>query len=380
MPGVERRPELGDDARANTAALRNALAAGPGTVRLVNGRWPVTGGLVLTDDRVLAGTPGGDGQPASRLVLTDNGAEPLVHLLGSRTAVRDIALELPASRLGEHDGDMGTAVTVGRYLYAGPADWLQDCALERLVVARTRDYGSGYGLPANSIAVMGAVRNVRLDDVTVTGGGTGLAVHWGAVGSSVHDITGPSYHPNGLRVRGLVVRNAFEGFYLSSAHDVIVDGSQLYDVEIGFRLLAGDNTVRFAPQDQRAPIGSRIVINRTRISWNGHLYALRIAGWGRSEVDGTVSTLPWRDVVVRDCAVTTLPATVGDGRPRAGVVLEEARGVALEDIVLEGERVDAVRTDAAGRLRISMAIAPSGIPGDDGAASRTARDADRGAR
>lgn len=159
---------------------------------------------------------------------------------------------------------------------------------------------------ANCIALVGAVRHLTLTDVSIVGGCTGIAVHWGAVGDSVSSISGPSYHPHHIDIQDLVVSDAFEGFYLSSVHDVSVQRARLSDVEIGFRLLPGDNTDRFHVGDDNA-IGQRIRVSEARVSWNGPLYAIRIAGWGRSEVDHSVRVLEYRDVVVTDCTLVPLP-------------------------------------------------------------------------
>jgi hypothetical protein len=70
-------------------------------------------------------------------------------------------------------------------------------------------------------------------------------------------------------------------------HDVRVVGGCLRDVGMGFRLLPGDNTDRFVADPR---IGSHIEIADGCVRWTGENYGARIAGWGRSEVDGLVST------------------------------------------------------------------------------------------
>jgi hypothetical protein len=59
---------------------------------------------------------------------------------------------------------------------------------------------------------------------------------------------------------------------------------------------------------------------------------VRIAGWGRSEVDGAVSVLRYSDAVVRDCV---LRRTGGETPSWAPVVLERADGVALHNVRVE---------------------------------------------
>jgi hypothetical protein len=221
---------------------------------------------------------------------------PVLHVLGGGVRITDLTVCPPPADPGEHGGDAGTAITVGRYLYPAPPDWIADVRLARIHVERPGHRAS------NSIALMGAVRDVALDDVTVHGGYTGVAVHWGAVGAGVGDITGPSYHPHHLAIRGLRVDDAVEGFYLSSVHDVLVSGAHLHDVEMGFRLLPGDNTDRFL-RDPAAVIGERIEVRDVCVRWTGERYAVRVAGWGRSEIDGMVTMLRYADTVIRDCVL-----------------------------------------------------------------------------
>jgi len=179
---------------------------------------------------------------------------------------------------------------------------------------------------------MGAVRDITLHDMTVCGGYTGVAVHWGAVGADVTSIAGPTYHPHRLSVTDLRVRDAIEGFYLSSVHDVRVQGVCLRDVEMGFRLLPGDNTNRFVPSPgSAADIGARIEIADACVRWNGPRYGVRVAGWGRSEVDGLVSILPYTDAVIRDCHLVG----AGSGETWSPVLIERAAGVQLRDIRFE---------------------------------------------
>jgi hypothetical protein len=255
-------------------------------------------------------------------------------VLGSGVTIQDLGFRPPPCAPGEHGGDRGTAITVGNYLYPAEAEWIEQIRLHRLHIER-RDTRA-----ANCVAVMGAVRDITISDVSIVGGCTGIAVHWGAVGAGVDSIVGPSYHPHHLSISGLRVSDAFEGFYLSSVHDVEVDGVHLSEVEIGFRLLPGDNTDRFHTAAAN-PVGERIRVSRAYVAWNGPLYAVRIAGWGRSEIDRSVRVLEYRDVVVRDCTLVPLPvAEAADAlRPRSPVVVEQAAGVVLEAI-----RVD-LRTD-----------------------------------
>jgi hypothetical protein len=237
-----------------------------------------------------------------------------------------LCLEPAASDPGPHGGDRGTAVTVGAYLYQHAPEWVSDVRLSRL---RVRAAGRG----ANAVAVMGAVREVAVDGLAVTGGCTALAVHWGAVGRDVATLTGPTYHPHALTVTGLWVRDAFEGFSLSAVHDVRVDGADLRGVNVGFRLLAGDNTDRFHPRD--GVVGRRIAISRVTVAWRGRLYGMRVAGWGRSEFDGQITTLAYEDVEVRDCHFVALEHSAGQLRSRAPIVLEGAHGVTMRAISVD---------------------------------------------
>ena len=109
-------------------------------------------------------------------------------------------------------------------------------------------------------------------------------------------------------------------------HDVRVEGACLRDVEMGFRLLPGDNTDRFVTAED---VGSAIDISDVCVHWHGPRYAVRVAGWGRSEVDGLVSVLRYRDTAIRDC---TLRGT-GTGDSWSPVVVERADGVQLREIV-----------------------------------------------
>jgi hypothetical protein len=350
-----RTVELGEDPDRNRIDLQTALNGGPGKTHLPAGSWPVSGGLLLPAGHKLEGTLGEDGSLITRLRATSVFDEPLIHIVGSGTALRNLILEVPTGRPGEHDGDRGTAVTIGHYLYPGSVSWIENVSLEYLTVERADIAATGTGDPANTVAIMGAVSNITVEDVRITGGGTGLAVHWGAVATSVSEITGPSFHPHHIVVRRLHVAQAFEGFYLSSVHNVSVREAQLQDVEIGFRLLAGDNTARFAPADQLSPVSSGIVVEDCSVAWRGSLYAVRIAGWGRSEVDGQVTSLPYQDAFVRRCAITTLSAAANPTRrPRVGIVLEQARGIVLEDFAFYGDpSVDLLRRDESVVVRMT---------------------------
>ncbi|MFF0717773.1 hypothetical protein [Micromonospora sp. NPDC003816] len=323
-------PVLTDDPTANRAAVARILGSGSGgTLRLPAGTYPLDRGLVVGDGWTLAGAPPADGTVRTWLTSSTSDGEPLIHVLGSRVTVRDIGLRPPPCAPGSHGGDRGTAVTVGRYLYPAETEWISDVRIHGVRVERpgTRT--------ANCVTLVGAVRDVVISDVTIVGGCTGVAVHWGAVGDGVDAIRGPSYHPHHVTISDLRVSDAFEGFYLSSVHDVEVDRACLSEVEIGFRLLPGDNTDRFH-RAHGTSIGERIRVSRIHVAWNGPLYAVRVAGWGRSEVDHSVRVLEYRDVVVTDCTLVPLPpATPGPADPlraRAPVVVEQATGVVLEAI------------------------------------------------
>ncbi|MER7167382.1 hypothetical protein ABT336_15090 [Micromonospora sp. NPDC000207] len=293
---------LGSDAEANRVHLQHLLdSAGGGTLVLPSGTYPLDRGLTVPAGWTVRGTPAG-GTPTTWLTVDTPGDRPVLHVTGGHVAVVDLGLRPAPSRPGEHDGDRGTGLTVGRYLYPDEPEWIDTISVRRVHV----DHGTNRA--ANAVAIMGAVRDVRVRDVTVTGGHTAVAVHWGAIGSRVDTITGPSYHPHRLDLTGVRVRDAVEGFYLSAVHDVAVDGACLRGVDMGFRLLAGDNTDRFH-KDPAVRIGERIDIRDVCITWTGPLYGIRVAGWGRSEVDGMVSHLTYADTTLRDIVLRRPPAT-----------------------------------------------------------------------
>ncbi|MBO0826809.1 MAG: hypothetical protein J2P24_03425 [Streptosporangiales bacterium] len=315
-------PALDGTPEENAAELHRLLANPAGRLQLPEGRHVVAGGLVLTDGWTLAGIPGDGpaGAPRATLVQAAPAEDPFVHVLGSRVGVEDVALQVPAAHPGMHDGDRWTAVTVGRYLYRTDATWLEGVAIRRVHVIRVGR------CPANAVAVMGAVRDLHVADVRVQGGGTGLAVHWGAVGRDVSTLTGPSYHPHRLRLRDLTVTGAYEAFYLSSVHDVSVRGVRANDVEIGFRLLPGDNTDRLHDDTGASPVSRGIEIRDCELGWSGRRYALRVAGWGRSEIDHRVTRLDYRDLTVDDIRIRPQPVRDRNGHtdPRVAVVVENA--------------------------------------------------------
>jgi len=317
------RAQLTDDGVANRDIIRRHLADRAIDLRLPTGRFPLAAGCVIGAEQSVRGRG---------TVLVGTGADQtaLFRILGSGARLSDLTLELPMADTGLHDGDQGTAVTVGQYLYPAAPEWIDDVAVSRVRVHRAGRCA------ANSIAVMGAVRHVRLVDIDVTGGGTAIAVHWGAVGQSVAAIVGPSYHPHDLVVEGLTARDAFEGFYLSSIHDASVRDVTATNVEIGFRLLPGDNVDLFAEDDERPDVSSRIDIADCRVDWCG-LYGVRVAGWGRSEVDHRVRRLDYHNVSVRNVRLHAEPALHPrhNGR-RAGVVVEQATGVTFADVKVGG--------------------------------------------
>jgi hypothetical protein len=321
-PSVHRPALHGEDGVANRATLVALLESGRGgTIQLPAGRYPMAGGTGVGTGWTIAGATDLT-DLVTTLVQPEPVAEPMFQVIGSHSALRSLRLELPAASPGPHDGAHWTAVTVGRYFYPGPASWVTDVELEDLVVVR-----SGR-CPANTVTVIGAVRDVRVRGLDISGGGTGVMVHWGGVGNDVTDITGPSYHPNRLTIEGLTVRSAFEGFCLSAAHDVLVRDTRCTDVEIGFRLLAGDNTDRYHHRGPDSEINHRITVDGCAIGWCGDLYAIRIAGWGRSEVDGQVSRRTFSDLRVLDCRIQPLPVLGTARKVRAAgpqpLVLEDA--------------------------------------------------------
>jgi hypothetical protein len=325
------RPQLSADAAHNRRALQQVLdTVPPGKLELPPGRHVIADGLRVPGGWTVRGASvagANGGPPQSWLESSGAGGHPVLHVLGSDVSINDLGLRPPPADPGEHGGDRGTAITIGAYLYSSAPHWIQRVDVRRVHVSRPFDRA------ANCIAVMGAVRDVSLHDVTVRGGYTGLAVHWGAVGADVSTIQGPTYHPHRLTITDLRVRDAVEGFYLSSVHDVRVAGVCLRQVEMGFRLLPGDNTNRFVTAaytegSSPADVGARIEIAGACVWWTGPRYGVRVAGWGRSEVDGLVSVLPYTDAVIRDCRL------VGTGSAGlwSPVVVEQASGVELHDI------------------------------------------------
>ena len=322
------RPALGPDAERNRRVLQEVLDTVPaGKLELPPGTHPIADGLRVPGGWTIRGSEvagAGGGPPGTWLDSTGTTGHPILHILGSDVAVSDLGLRPPPADPGEHGGDRGTAVTVGDSLYRDTPEWVARVDLRRLHVERSDEKH------ANCIALMGAVRDITAHDVTVRGGYTAVAVHWGAVGADVASITGPTYHPHRLTITDVRVRDAIEGFYLSSVHDVRVEGACLRDVEMGFRLLPGDNTDRFVTSDR---VGSAIDIADVCVQWNGPRYAVRAAGWGRSEVDGLVSVLHYRDTTIRDCTLRG----AGTGDNWSPIVLERAAGVTLRDITATTE-------------------------------------------
>ncbi|MFV2102994.1 hypothetical protein [Micromonospora sp. LOL_024] len=327
---------LTQDAAVNQEKIERLLAAEPGgTVRLPAGTYPLARGIVLGSGWTLAGAEPGDGSVTTWLTSATPDGQPIVQVLGSQVVVERLGFRPPPCSPGEHGGDRGTAITIGSYLYPAEAQWIEGIQVRQVQVER-RDTRA-----ANCIAVVGAVRDVAISDVSIAGGCTGVAVHWGAVGAGVDSIVGPSYHPHHLTISDLRVSDAFEGFYLSSVHDVEVDRVRLSDVEIGFRLLPGDNTDRFHSSAGNQ-VGQRIRVSDAWVSWNGPLYAVRIAGWGRSEIDHAIRVLEYRDVLVEECTLVPLPLA-GSGsadplRPRSPVVIEQAPGVVLDRIRIDSRQ------------------------------------------
>ncbi|TDO35740.1 hypothetical protein EV643_12112 [Kribbella sp. VKM Ac-2527] len=320
---TEYRPQLGGDGDKNGALLRALLnESEPGRLVLPAGSYPISGGLVLTDSWSLSGS-------GATLWRAEAEQAALIHILGSGVAVTDLTLELPDSSPGPHDGAEWTAITIGRYFYTDKPQWIERITVDRVVVRRVGRCA------ANNITLIGAVRDARFTNLQVHGGGTAFIAHWGAVGNGVSDITGHSLHPHHFQVDGLRVYDAFEAFCLSSVHDVEVRNVQCEGVEIGFRLLPGDNTDRYNENGADSGINQRLLIHNCDIGWCGDLYAIRVAGWGRSEVDGAVTTRAFVDLGLRDVTVRPLPVMVGSRPPRQGrrpIVVEDAGSVDLNDV------------------------------------------------
>ncbi|KUL32384.1 right-handed parallel beta-helix repeat-containing protein [Actinoplanes awajinensis] len=320
--------QLGDDPVLNHRVLQELLdSQPPGKLELPPGNHRLAEGLRVPGGWTVRGSSVAD----TWLISESRTGHPVLHVLGSDVAISDLGLRPAPADPGEHGGDRGTGLTIGEYLYAGTPEWISDVDVRRVHV----DHGPLR--TANAIGVMGAVRAVTLHDVLITGGYTGVAVHWGAAGADVSSITGPTYHPHQLTVSDLRVRDAIEGFYLSSVHNVRVTGACLRDVEMGFRLLPGDNTNRFVSSSE--DVGARIEVEDVCVRWTGPRYAVRIAGWGRSEVDGVISVLAYRDSTVRNCRL----AGTGTGDDWSPVRFERASGVELRDITVSTTAGDCCR-------------------------------------
>jgi hypothetical protein len=332
MTTAEYMPALGANADANGALLRQLLASTvPGRLVLPAGDYPLSGGLVVNDGWTLRGAD-------TTLRRVDATADPVIHVQGSGVTISDLTIELPDAEPGPHDGARWTAVTIGDYFYAAAPRWIHDIVVERLLLRRPGR------CTANMVTLIGAARDVRLSDLEVEGGGTAFVAHWGAVGTGVEEITGCSLHPHHFLVERLLVRNAFEAFCLSSVHDAAVRDVSCDGVEIGWRLLPGDNTDRYRELGQGSGINERIVIDGCDIGWCGDLYAIRVAGWGRSEVDGQVTVRGYSELDVRDVVIRPQPVCVAGRRPRAGrrpVVVEKAGTVDLGSVKVLPEAKDA---------------------------------------
>ncbi|MEV4637706.1 hypothetical protein AB0J80_10170 [Actinoplanes sp. NPDC049548] len=320
------RPALGADPARNRRLLQEALETAPaGKLELPPGTYGISDGLRVPGGWTIRGSEvagANGGRPGTWLESMGTTGHPVLHILGSDVSVSDLGLRPPPADPGEHGGDRGTAITVGDYLYAATPDWIARVDIRRVHVERPA------GKHANCVALMGAVRDITLHDLTIRGGYTGVAVHWGAVGTDVSTITGPTYHPHRLTVTDLRVSDAIEGFYLSSVHEVRVEGACLRDVEMGFRLLPGDNTDRFVTTGD---VGSAIDISDVCVRWHGPRYAVRVAGWGRSEIDGVVSVLRYRDTAIRNCRLRG----TGTGESWSPILMERATGVAIHDISVD---------------------------------------------
>jgi hypothetical protein len=100
-------------------------------------------------------------------------------------------------------------------------------------------------------------------------------------------------------------------------------------------LLPGDNTDRFHEMGADSGINQRLLIQHCDIGWCGDLYAIRVAGWGRSEVDGAVTTRAYVDLRVQDVTIRPLPVVVSGRPPRQGrrpIVVEDAGSVDLTEV------------------------------------------------
>ncbi|WP_067505831.1 hypothetical protein [Actinoplanes sp. TFC3] len=322
------RPALGVDAGRNRRVLQEVLDTTPaGKLELPPGIHTIADGLRVPGGWTIRGASvagANGGQPETWLVSAGTTGHPVLHILGSDVEVSDLGLRPPPADPGEHGGDRGTAITVGDYLYAETPSWIGRVDLRRIHVERLGEKH------ANCIALMGAVSDLTLHDITIRGGYTGVAVHWGAVGKDVSSIIGPTFHPHRLTVTDLRVSDALEGFYLSSVHDVRVEGACLQDVDMGFRLLPGDNTDRFVTSEQ---VGTNIEIKDICVRWHGPLYAVRAAGWGKSEVDGEVSVLQYRDTALRNITLRG----AGTGPSWSPLLIEQAAGVEFDNVVATTE-------------------------------------------
>jgi hypothetical protein len=250
---------------------------------------------------------------------------PVLHVLGFDVSIGDLGLRPSPADPGEHGGDR-TAITVGQYRYATAPDWIGGVDVRRVHVERA----GGQQHRAD-----GRGPDVTLHDVTVHGGHTGVAVHWGAVGTGVSTIDGPTYHPHRLSITGLRVRAAVEGFYLSSCTTSGSSAGACATWGWGSGCCpattrTGSSPIRGSGRTSRSPTGACGGRVRTTAPGSPAGAAARSTGWS--------APLRYRDTVVRDCVLSGRGAAA-----RSPVLIESADGVDLHDIRVESA------PDAAGR-------------------------------
>jgi hypothetical protein len=319
-----------------------------GEVLLPPGETHVHGEVQVTRPLRIAGAGAG----RTVLVFHIGARQCAFRILSSNVVLEDVEIRVDMrDQPGPHDGEYGTAVTIGRYLY-GEKDQIRE--IQNVTVRRVAIRRVAGSWPANSIFGGGAVSKVLLEHITIEGGLLGVGFHWGAAGKDVGKITGKTYHPHGLVLRDVEVVDSVEGFWFSSCYDVDVQGVVVRRCSFVFRLLPGDNGARFADAAEKPKISSNIAIrNVYAYDVISTLFAVRITGWGRSEIDKKESLVAYRDTSIENVIIHT----TGVAAPRFGLIyLDRCAGIDISGVIVSRE-VDgaAFLLDQAREIRIRNA-------------------------